>query len=81
MTESLKALVEKGTITQAQSDKILKKLEDAQKERQALKSKGPISELVKDGTITQDQADALGKVIFNQKGFRGGHKGFRGGQF
>jgi len=35
-SDSLKTLVDKGTITQEQSDKILKKLEDVQKDREAL---------------------------------------------
>jgi len=44
-------------------------------------SGNPIGELVTDGIITQDQANAIGEIIFNQKGYKGGHKGFKGGRF
>lgn len=39
ISDSLKALVDKGTITQDQADKIVKKIEDTQKEREALLEK------------------------------------------
>ena len=39
ISDSLKALAEKGTITQEQSDKILKGLDDAEKNRQTLAAK------------------------------------------
>ncbi|PKM45961.1 MAG: hypothetical protein CVV03_06030 [Firmicutes bacterium HGW-Firmicutes-8] len=78
LTDRLKALVEKGTITQGQSDEILKQCEDTQEERQALFEKmqalNPINQLVTNGTITQDQANAVRGVLPFNKGLRGGRR-------
>lgn len=71
--ESLKTLVTAGTITQAQSDKILealtanrgnktgdKKEKSSQQSGDATKTRtSPLSKLVTDGVITQAQSDAV----------------------
>lgn len=66
ISDSLKTLMEEGTLTKDQSDKILKQFEDAQKNHEALREKmervkpqNPLSQLVEDGTITHEQADAF----------------------
>lgn len=59
LTDSLKALVQKGTITQEQSDAIIKRFEDAEKEREALLAKMENMTLKE---IRQYQKDNKGKV-------------------
>lgn len=67
---------------------LIEKMQDMTKEeiRQYVKdnkekAQNPLSQLVSEGTITQDQADAVAKILFQSKGFKGGHKGFKGGRF
>lgn len=57
ISDGLKGLVEKGTITQEQSDKIEKQFEEARKARR------PLSQLVADGVITQEQAQAIVEIL------------------
>ena len=78
MTNTLKSLVSKGTITQEQSDKILAHDRDVfqnlnAEQKGALKSalqaarKDTLDKLVKSGKITQEQADQLSNVRGPQK--------------
>jgi len=76
-SEGLKSLVEKGTITQGQADKILAQFENER--RQYItdnkdKLQDPLAQLVADKTITEDQASAVRDVLPHFRGHRGGRR-------
>ena len=86
MQTKLKTLVDKGTITQAQADKVvayLKKMQETRKadfakvknmtQAERDKFKNPLAQLVTDKGLTQEQADAIAKLMPMHKG-----KGMKG---
>lgn len=93
ISDNLKTLVEKGTITREQADKILKKFEDAKKERESLAQKmenmtlKEIRQYIQDNKVKpQDPVSQLvadGTITQDQAEAIGKifpHKGHRGGR-
>lgn len=71
MKKALSGLVSKGTITQAQADKVIQLFANNKPGQGGQKGQGgqsPLDQLVTDGTLTQDQLKAVQQALPHPQG-------------